>query len=198
MSEFIAALVGGILALIGTFSAVWLQFKKQVKDKEREYNNDLVSMIDILTYKSSKVRNNRLDFKNANYSKENTMEIYYDVEQDFRSLDQLMQEVITMMSHHIDDSNASIQELLGFYEPVESRFNKFRIAYKIYNQNYNLADFDKNAIAFSIRKLDEALGEFVNNIREFAKNTYNHKVYEPSLNGLIPKSEAIYKNKNNC
>ncbi|WP_259340087.1 hypothetical protein [Mammaliicoccus vitulinus] len=33
MSEFIAALVGGILALIGTFSAVWLQFKNKIKIK---------------------------------------------------------------------------------------------------------------------------------------------------------------------
>ncbi|RIN08778.1 type I secretion system protein, partial [Staphylococcus warneri] len=52
MAEFIAAIIGGILSLIGTFSAIFLQFKNQKKEKDEEYHNDLVSMIDIITYKA--------------------------------------------------------------------------------------------------------------------------------------------------
>ncbi|MFQ3800808.1 type I secretion system protein [Staphylococcus equorum] len=195
MVEFISALIGGSLSLIGTFTAIWLQFKKQDREKYEEHQNDLVSMIDIVTYKAAKVRNNELNFKNSNYSKENTCEIYFDIEQDFKSLDQQIQELITMMSHHIDNSNAAIQELLSHYEPLEKRFNKFKVAYKIYNQRYETVDFDKNAIAFSKRKLDYTVGEFVNNMKQFAKRLYNHDVYEPSLIKIIPREEAINNNK---
>ncbi|MFU0802023.1 type I secretion system protein, partial [Staphylococcus warneri] len=169
MAEFIAAIIGGILSLIGTFSAIFLQFKNQKKEKDEEYHNDLVSMIDIITYKAAKVRNNELNFKNANYSKENTIEIYTDIEQDFKSLDYQIQDLITMMSHHIDRSNTAIQELLSYYEPFERQFNKFKVAYKIYNQRYEDEAFDKNAIAFSKIKLDQSIEKFVNNMKKFAK-----------------------------
>lgn len=154
MAEFVAALIGGVLSLIGTFTAIWLQFKKQDREKHEEYHNDLVSMIDIVTYKASKVRNNELNYRNSNYSKENTCEIYLDIEQDFKSLDHQIQELITMMSHHINHSNVAIQELLSHYEPLEKQFNKFKIAYKIYNQKFEKAEFDKNKITSSKRKLD--------------------------------------------
>lgn len=195
MTEFISTLIGGVLSLIGTFSAIFLQFKKQDKDKREEHSNDLVSMIDIVTYKAAKIRNNELNFKTSNYSKENTCEIYSDIEHDFHSLDQQIQELITMMSHHIDNSNAAIQKLLNHYEPLEKRFNKFKIAYKIYNQRYESIEFDKNVITFSKRKLDYVVEEFVNNMKQFAKSLYNHDVYEPTLNQIIPKEEAISNNK---
>ncbi|RIN00443.1 type I secretion system protein [Staphylococcus warneri] len=191
MAEFIAAIIGGILSLIGTFSAIFLQFKNQKKEKDEEYHNDLVSMIDIITYKAAKVRNNELNFKNANYSKENTIEIYTDIEQDYKSLDYQIQDLITMMSHHIDRSNTAIQELLSYYEPFERQFNKFKVAYKIYNQRYEDEAFDKNAIAFSKIKLDQRIEKFVNNMKKFDKENYNHEIYEPNLNKIIDKNEAI-------
>ncbi|RIN40120.1 type I secretion system protein, partial [Staphylococcus simulans] len=76
MSELVAALVGAVLAMIGTIIGIKMQFKKQDEDRDKEYRNDLVSMIDIMVFKASKVRNNALDFNNANLSKENTLGIY--------------------------------------------------------------------------------------------------------------------------
>ena len=35
LSEFLAAIVGGIFTLAGTFIALWFQFRKMIKIKER-------------------------------------------------------------------------------------------------------------------------------------------------------------------
>ncbi|MCD8918934.1 type I secretion system protein [Staphylococcus gallinarum] len=191
MSEFIAALIGGIFSLIGTFSAIFIQFRKEDKEKSKEYQNDLVSMIDIITYKAAKVRNNELNFNHSFNSKLDTGEIYIDIERDAQSLDHQIQDLITMMSHHIENSNGAIQELLGYYEQVEQQFNKFKIAYKIYNQHYEDEGFDTNAITFSKRKLDIAVGEFINNLGKLAKKLYEHEVYKPNLNSIINREKAI-------
>lgn len=190
MSELIAALVGAVLALIGTIIGIKMQFKKQDEDREKEYHNDLVSMIDIMVFKASKVRNNQLDFNNANLSKEDTINIYQEIEGDYLALDQQLQTLIVMMSHHSDKSNSDIQKLLSSYQPLEYRYNKFKVAHKIYRQQFDEKDFDKNAIAFSKRKFDEAVHRFIYNIKDFSKERYNHDIYEPKLNALVDKEDA--------
>lgn len=40
LSEFLAAIVGGIFTLAGTFIALWFQFRKDDKDKRKDYHND--------------------------------------------------------------------------------------------------------------------------------------------------------------
>lgn len=194
MSEFLAAIVGGFFTLGGTFLALWFQFKKEDREKMKDYRNDLVSSLDIVTYKASKVRNNYLDFIISNYNKEQTFEIYQDIENDFKSLDNQIQNLILLMSHHSDNSNSAIQQFLTYYEPVENQFNKFKVAFKIYSQQCDEVQFDKNWITYSKRKLDFNIGEFANRIKSFAKNEYNHILYEPSLNELVNKNDAIKKN----
>ncbi|PTI97785.1 type I secretion system protein [Staphylococcus simulans] len=190
MSELVAALVGAVLAMIGTIIGIKMQFKKQDEDRDKEYRNDLVSMIDIMVFKASKVRNNALDFNNANLSKENTLGIYSDIEKDYLSLDQQLQSLIIMMSHHIDQSNVEIQSILSSYQPLEELFNKFKVSQRIYRQRFDEEDFDRNAIAFSKRKFDKAISTFINDIKVFSKERYNHDIYKPKLNELINKNEA--------
>lgn len=190
MSELVAALVGAVLAMIGTIIGIKMQFKKQDEDRDKEYRNDLVSMIDIMVFKASKVRNNALDFNNANLSKENTLGIYSDIEKDYLSLDQQLQSLIIMMSHHIDQSNVEIQSILSSYQPLEVLFNKFKVSQRIYRQRFDEEDFDRNAIAFSKRKLDKAISTFINDIKVFSKERYNHDIYKPKLNELINKNEV--------
>ena len=191
MIGFFSAILGGVLTFIGTLLAVYMQFKKHDKERDKEYQNDLVSMIDIVTYKSAKVRNNELNFNHSARSKEDTGEIYVDIERDFHSLDHQIQDLILMMSHHIDNSNAVIQKFLGYYEPVEKQFNKFKISYKIYKQQCDEEGFNTNAVTFSKRKLDIALETFITDMRSLALEHYNHKVYEPRLNQLVSKEEAV-------
>lgn len=47
MSEFLAAIVGGIFALIGTFWGIKYQITKEKEEKREDYKNDILSMIDL-------------------------------------------------------------------------------------------------------------------------------------------------------
>ena len=67
LSEFLAAIVGGIFTLAGTFIALWFQFRKEDKDKSKDYHNDQVSSLDVTAYKAAKVRNNYLNFETSNF-----------------------------------------------------------------------------------------------------------------------------------
>ena len=51
LSEFLAAIVGGIFTLAGTFIALWFQFRKDDKDKRKDYHNDQVSSLDVTASK---------------------------------------------------------------------------------------------------------------------------------------------------
>ena len=124
------------------------------------------------------------------------MEIYQDIETDFKSLDTHVQNLISLMSHHSDQSNTIIQKLLGSYEPVENQYNKLKVAYKIYHHQYNTPDFDKMA-SLSLKKLDIEIDQFIDKLEAFAKTEYaNHQLYKPTLNPTVDKSDAIYRNKN--
>ncbi|PTJ73582.1 type I secretion system protein, partial [Staphylococcus kloosii] len=68
MSEFISALAGGLIALIG----VWLQFRKEDRDKRIDYENDIKSMIDLIVYKVARIRNTELDEKRVLKSRDYT------------------------------------------------------------------------------------------------------------------------------
>lgn len=177
MSEFISALAGGLIALIG----VWLQFRKEDRDKRIDYENDIKSMIDLIVYKVARIRNTKLDQNTAFLNKAYTSEIYYDIEQDFKSLDKQMQDLITNMSHFDNESNKSIQDLLQRFEPLEQRFNKFKVAYKIYEDNFEDATFDKTIIVKSKVNLDKEVYVFTEKMRNFARNNYNHTIFEPKL-----------------
>ena len=90
MTEFIAALAGGCIALLG----VWLQFKREDKEKMQDYENDLVSMIDLIVYKAARIRNIRLNQNTAFLNKERTTEIFEEIQDAFNSLDSQIQDFI--------------------------------------------------------------------------------------------------------
>ena len=57
MSEFLAAIAGGILSLVGTIFMMKWQFKHEDDIRNKDYDNEIISMIDLVTYKAAKVRN---------------------------------------------------------------------------------------------------------------------------------------------
>lgn len=189
MSEFISALAGGLIALIG----VWLQFRKEDRDKRIDYENDIKSMIDLIVYKVARIRNTKLDQNTAVLNKTYTTEIFYDIEQDFKSLDNQVQDLINNMSHYDNDSNKSIQDLLQRFEPLEQQFNKFKVSYKIYADNFETNKCDKTNIVKSKINLDKEVYVFTEKMRNFARNNYNHTIFEPKLR----KYEEIKVGKNN-
>lgn len=195
MSEFIAAIIGGLFTLAGTFIALIFQFRKDERDKREDYHNDLVSSLDVIAYKAAKVRNNYLDFNYSNFNKDNTTEIYQEIHTDFKGLDKQLQSLILLMSHHSDNSNKVLRRLLTSYEPVENQFNNFKISYKIYTQKYESPDFNKNNITFSKRKLDISIKDFIAHIKNFASEKYQHDLYEPTLNNLVDPNDAINNDK---
>lgn len=68
MSEFLAAIAGGILSLVGTIFMMKWQFKREDDIRNKDYDNEIISMIDLVTYKAAKVRNIEFTYKNANYN----------------------------------------------------------------------------------------------------------------------------------
>lgn len=188
MSEFISALAGGLIALIG----VWLQFRKEDRDKRIDYENDIKSMIDLIVYKVARIRNTKLDEDTAFLNKKFTTEIYYNIEQDFKSLDEQVQDLITNMSHHTNESNELIQDMLKRFEPLEIQFNKFKVAFKIYDEIYEGKKDKRTSIVGSKINLDKEVYEFTQKMRNFARKNYNHKIFEPKL-----KSHEKIKSKNN-
>lgn len=194
MSELFAALIGGIISLLATIYAIRAEFRNSEKVKQEDYRNDIVSMIDVVIHNAAKVRNNELNYTNACYNKEFTQEIYSEIVKDFLSLDELIQETIMKMSHHIKDSNKEIKEMLVCFEPVETQFKKFKVSNKIYTQKFEKKyddKFTRNLIASSKGKLDETIGKFINDLTIYAKNTQRHEAYKPKLNDIMPKENAL-------
>lgn len=196
MIELTSALIGAIATCAITLYGIHLQFKKQNEEREQDYKNDIVSMLDIMVFKAAKVRNNTLTFNNSNLNKSHTDTIAHEVIDDFTSLDQQLQELIVMMSHHLDDSNNSIQTLLKKYEPLELSFNKFKVAHRIYMQRYEEAAFEKNTIVFSKRLLDIEVGNFIDQVITLGNDGFNHRVFSPKLTDIISKKHANKYSKN--
>lgn len=175
MTEFIAALAGGCIALLG----VWLQFKREDKEKMQDYENDLVSMIDLIVYKAARIRNIRLNQNTAFLNKERTTEIFEEIQDAFNSLD------------------SQIQDFLKRYEPFEGHFNTFKIAFNIYEDCYGDEKHDTANIVRSKITLDKKVYEFINKLENFAVSRYNHKIFEPNLKEVeVVKmnSRTTYKN----
>ncbi|MCD8863794.1 MULTISPECIES: type I secretion system protein [Staphylococcus] len=177
MTEFIAALAGGCIALLG----VWLQFKREDKEKMQDYENDLVSMIDLIVYKAARIRNIRLNQNTAFLNKERTTEIFEEIQDAFNSLDSQIQDFILTTSHHSNRSNETIQDFLKRYEPFEGHFNTFKIAFNIYEDCYGDEKHDTANIVRSKITLDKKVYEFINKLENFAVSRYNHKIFEPNL-----------------
>lgn len=177
MTEFIAALAGGCIALLG----VWLQFEREDKEKMQDYENDLVSMIDLIVYKAARIRNIRLNQNTAFLNKERTTEIFEEIQDAFNSLDSQIQDFILTTSHHSNRSNETIQDFLKRYEPFEGHFNTFKIAFNIYEDCYGDEKHDTANIVRSKITLDKKVYEFINKLENFAVSRYNHKIFEPNL-----------------
>ncbi|MCD8816232.1 MULTISPECIES: type I secretion system protein [Staphylococcus] len=193
MTEFIAALAGGCIALLG----VWLQFKREDKEKMQDYENDLVSMIDLIVYKAARIRNIRLNQNTAFLNKERTTEIFEEIQDAFNSLDSQIQDFILTTSHHSNRSNETIQDFLKRYEPFEGHFNTFKIAFNIYEDCYGDEKHDTANIVRSKITLDKKVYEFINKLENFAVSRYNHKIFEPNLKEVeVVKmnSRTTYKN----
>ncbi|WP_214336597.1 type I secretion system protein, partial [Staphylococcus arlettae] len=194
MTEFIAALAGGCIALLG----VWLQFKREDKEKMQDYENDLVSMIDLIVYKAARIRNIRLNQNTAFLNKERTTEIFEEIQDAFNSLDSQIQDFILTTSHHSNRSNETIQDFLKRYEPFEGHFNTFKIAFNIYEDCYGDEKHDTANIVRSKITLDKKVYEFINKLENFAVSRYNHKIFEPNLKEVeVVKmnSRTTYKNE---
>lgn len=189
MIEILASFLGGALAFWGSWFGIKMQHKKQDKDRDKEYHNDLVSMIDIIIYRAAKVRNNELNEKHAYYDKENTREICQSINQDFNALEKGIEELVLLMSHHIDNSNNAIQAVLSHFEQLNLQFNKFNTATKIYLQKYGKQGYNTNSIVHSNINLDKRAETFINHMQKLALDSYNHKTYNPKLNELANNKE---------
>lgn len=194
MTEFIAALAGGCIALLG----VWLQFKREDKEKMQDYENDLVSMIDLIVYKVARIRNIKLNQNTAFLNKQRTTEIFEEIQDAFHSLDRQIQDFILTTSHHSNSSNETIQDFLRRYEPFEGHFNTFKIAYNIYVDCYGDEKHDTANIVRSKITLDKEVYEFINKLKNFANKRYNHKIFESNLKEVEvvkTNSRTTYKNE---
>ncbi|CAL29207.1 hypothetical protein [Staphylococcus carnosus] len=191
MSEIIASILGVITGLIGSLIGMKIQYNKNKSEKQNDYRDDIISMIDIVVFKISKIRNNELSFDNAIINKDVTTEIYQEIVSDFNSFDRQLQELIVMMSHHASQPNKNIQELLEYYQPVENQFNNFKTSYRIYNQKYDKIEYEERSrIAYSKLKFERRVGEFVENMRDFSIKFYKHNMYDPKLKRVPTKEEA--------
>ncbi|MCH4475954.1 hypothetical protein MKS55_03965 [Staphylococcus haemolyticus] len=182
MSEFLAAIVGGIFALIGTFWGIKYQITKEKEEKREDYKNDILSMIDLTAYKASKISKIHLSETNALINKPQTLEKCDDVEELFVKLDDQIQELLGTMSHHEEESNKPIRDLLNCYESLENYISKFSIAARIYNDKYETNSDDKRVIIVRTKeKLGRNINTFINDLRQFSKHHFNHDMYEPTL-----------------
>lgn len=85
------------------------------------------------------------------------------------------------MSHHEEEANAPIRALLNCYETLESYISKFSIAARIYGDYFEKSDFDRTIIVKTKDKLDKNVSHFINDLRQFSKNYFDHEMYEPTL-----------------
>ena len=163
----------------------------------QDYENDLVSMIDLIVYKAARIRNIRLNQNTAFLNKERTTEIFEEIQDAFNSLDSQIQDFILTTSHHSNRSNETIQDFLKRYEPFEGHFNTFKIAFNIYEDCYGDEKHDTANIVRSKITLDKKVYEFINKLENFAVSRYNHKIFEPNLKEVeVVKmnSRTTYKN----
>jgi hypothetical protein len=165
MSEFISALAGGLIALIG----VWLQFRKEDRDKRIDYENDIKSMIDLIVYKVARIRNTELDEKRVLKSRDYTSEIFFEIESDFKNLNDQLQTLIMKLSHHDDNSSYLLQDLLRRFAPLEIQFKNFKVTYKIYDNNFEEKKKELTSIIGSKVKLDKEVREFILKMNNFAR-----------------------------
>ena len=82
-------------------------------------------MIDLTAYKASKISKIHLSETNALINKPQTLEKCDDVEGLFVKLDDQIQELLGTMSHHEEESNKPIRDLLNCYESLENYISKF-------------------------------------------------------------------------
>lgn len=188
MSEFISALAGGLIALIG----VWLQFRKEDRDKRIDYENDIKSMIDLIVYKVARIRNTELDEKRVLKSRDYTSEIFFEIESDFKNLNDQLHTLIMKLSHHDDNSSYLLQDLLRRFAPLEIQFKNFKVTYKIYDNNFEEKKKELTSIIGSKVKLDKEVREFILKMNNFARKNYNHKILEPDIRSY---EEIKSKNK---
>lgn len=55
------------------------------------------------------------------------------------------------------------------------------LAARIYDDNYEKNDFDRTIIVKTKDRLDRNVANFINDLRGFAENNFDHKMYEPKL-----------------
>ena len=86
------------------------------------------------------------------------------------------------MSHHEEESNKPVRDLLNCYESLENYISKFSIAARIYDDKYETTSDDKRIIIVRTKeKLDRNIHTFINDLRQFSKHHFNHEMYEPTL-----------------
>ncbi|VYU43731.1 hypothetical protein [Staphylococcus simulans] len=131
MVEIISAIIGAITTCVITIYGINLQFEKQKREQEVAYRNDLVSMLDILVFQVAKIRNNQLTFDMSNLNRQTTNEILSEVADDYNAYDMHLQNLVLMMSHHIDESNKDIQEIMKINQDLVDKYRKFDKSAKI-------------------------------------------------------------------
>lgn len=138
-------------------------------------------MIDLTAYKASKISKIHLSETNALINKPQTLENAM-MWRTFVKLDDQIQELLGTMSHHEEESNKPIRDLLNCYESLENYISKFSIAARIYNDKYETNSDDKRVIIVRTKeKLDRNIDTFINDLRQFSKHHFNHDMYEPTL-----------------
>lgn len=190
MVEIISAIIGAITTCVITIYGINLQFEKQKREQEVAYRNDLVSMLDILVFQVAKIRNNQLTFDMSNLNRQTTNEILSEVADDYNAYDMHLQNLVLMMSHHIDESNKDIQEIMKINQDLVDKYRKFDKSAKIYKNQYDQPSCDKNIVVRSKINLDVTVGEFIDGITKFGLEQYSHKLYRPALIKVLDKNDG--------
>ncbi|PTJ10642.1 hypothetical protein [Staphylococcus simulans] len=198
MVEIISAIIGAITTCVITIYGINLQFEKQKREQEVAYRNDLVSMLDILVFQVAKIRNNQLTFDMSNLNRQTTNEILSEVVDDYNAYDMHLQNLVLMMSHHIDESNKDIQEIMTINQDLVEKYRKFDKSVKIYKNQYSQPGCDKNIVVRSKINLDITVGKLIDDITKFGLERYSHKLYRPALIEVLNKNDGDKYKKYNA
>ena len=180
LANVLSGLVGGALALVG----VWIQNNKQDKDTQQELLNNIVSLIDIHLYKIAQTRNIELNKYKAMANKQESSEAFYDVKNNFEEIDDQIQELMSLIRVYSNNSNDCVQDLLERFQPLNQQLNRFTRAHSIYANKFDDRNFDRENLAKSKYKLDTELKDYIDKMRDFSNNHFDHTIFEYPLKDL--------------
>ena len=157
---------------------------KQDKDTQQELKNNIVSLIDIHLYKIAQTRNIELNKYKAMANKQESSEAFYDVKNNFEEIDDQIQELMSLIRVYSNNSIDCVQDLLERFQPLNQQLNRFTRAHSIYANKFDDRNFDRENLAKSKYKLDTELKDYIDKMRDFSNNHFDHTIFEYPLKDL--------------